>query len=85
VVKHSRISPDRFNPLTSKEFEVLEKERHQKRIDDLKSMLDEHRKLFESLIPADFRKRLSKSRVGGDSTAWMKRQGLSFMWPIGIR
>lgn len=49
IIKHSGISPDEFNPLTSKEISKLEEKKRKKRINDLKATLGKHKKIFEKL------------------------------------
>lgn len=72
VVKHSGITSDEFNPLTSKEFEELQEKKRNKRIIDLKAMLKEHKKIFERLNQSEVSQKIHTNLPKTDSYTWIE-------------
>ncbi len=72
VIRHSGISVDEFNPLTSIEFERLQKTKHAERIGHLKAMLKEHKKIFEKLSPEEVSRKISTNLPKIDDYTWIE-------------
>lgn len=72
VIKHSGVSSDEFNPLTSNEFEKLQEKKRNKRISDLKATLKEHKKIFERLSQAEISQKIHYNLPKTNSYTWIE-------------
>lgn len=72
VVKYSGISSGEFDPLTSVEFEKLQEKKRNKRLDDLKTTLKEHKKIFEQLEQSEVQQRVEAVFPETDPTIWIE-------------
>lgn len=72
VIKYSNISSGEFNPLTSNEFEKLEKKKWKKRISDLKATLGEHKKKYEKLSQSEISQRIHSNLPRTDKQTWIE-------------
>jgi len=72
VIKYSGLFFDKFNPLTSNEFEKLQEKKLNKRISDLKSMLKEHKKIFQKLNKTEITHKIHSNLPGTDRYTWIE-------------
>ena len=72
VIKHSGISSTDFNPLTSREFEELQEEKRNRRNDDLKEELKEHKNIFEKLSQLEVSRRITAKIPETEDCTWVE-------------
>lgn len=72
IVRYSGISANEFNPLTSTEFEKLQEEKHDKRINNLKATLKEHKKIFRELDQGEVSKKIRTNLSKIDGYTWIE-------------
>ncbi len=72
VLRHSGITSNQFNPLTSQEFERLQEQKRNKRINDLKAALSEHKGIFEKLSQLEASKRIATNLPKTDDCTWIE-------------
>ena len=73
VVKYSGMVSDEFNPLTSSEFEKLEKDALNKRIVHLKIILKEHKKVFQRLSKQEVSLNIHNNLPKIDKYTWIEQ------------
>ncbi|MFH1182745.1 MAG: hypothetical protein V1690_00590 [Candidatus Moraniibacteriota bacterium] len=72
ITKNIGISSSEFNPLTSDEFEKLQRNKHDKRISDLKMTLTEHKNIFKKLQQLEIDNRINNNLPETDSSLWVE-------------
>jgi hypothetical protein len=72
IIKHSGINVDKFNPLTSKEFEQLQERKLKKRISDIKKTLMKHRKIFKALSQPEITNKFNTNVPKTDNYTWIE-------------
>lgn len=72
VIRYSGIISGEFNPLTSREFETLQGKKWNKRIDEIKKRLKEHKSVFEKLDEKEIENRIITNKPETDDYTWIE-------------
>jgi rubrerythrin len=72
VIKYSGISADKFNPLTSSEFEKMQEKKRKKRIRELKEKIKGHKKIFEKLNQLERSQKIHSNLPKTDTDTWIE-------------
>ena len=72
ITKNMGISSNEFNPLTTSEFEELQRKEHGKRINGLKAVLKKHKKRFNKLNPSEVKQKNLTNLPTTDNTTWIE-------------
>jgi hypothetical protein len=72
VISHSGVPSHAFDPLTSREFQKLQKKERNTRVSNLNATLREHRKIFEGVDKPEVARRIAINRPRTDSCTWIE-------------
>ena len=72
VLRYSGITSNQFNPLTSQGFERLQEQKRNKRINNLKATLKEHKRMFEKLSRLEASKKIATNLPKTDDCTWIE-------------
>jgi len=78
ITKHVGITSKEFNPLTTDEFEKLQEKERSARINTLKGILNEHKKIFDKLNPVEVTSKIRSNLPRMDSSTWIDETEVCF-------